>query len=82
MAYAFNEEGITAVSLSGKDDYNKRSKAFTELQSDDCELEMITCVDILNEGVDIPAVNMVLFLRPIFNYFLAAVRKRIKKIRW
>lgn len=64
MAYAFNEEGITAVSLSGKDDYNKRSKAFTELQSDDCELEMITCVDILNEGVDIPAVNMVLFLRP------------------
>ena len=64
MAYAFNLEGINAVSLTGKSDYAKRSKAFNELQSDDCDLEIICCVDILNEGVDIPQVNMVLFLRP------------------
>lgn len=64
MAFAFNMEGISAVSLSGKSDYNKRSRAFTELQDDNSELSIICCVDILNEGVDIPAVNMVLFLRP------------------
>ena len=64
MAYAFNLAGISAVSLTGKSDYAKRSKAFNELQSDDCDLEIICCVDILNEGVDIPQVNMVLFLRP------------------
>lgn len=30
----------------------------------DAELEILFTVDILNEGVDIPGVNMVLFLRP------------------
>ena len=64
MAFAFSLEGISAVSLSGKSDYNKRSKAFAELQDDKSDLSIICCVDILNEGVDIPAVNMVLFLRP------------------
>ena len=34
------------------------------MQSDDKELEILFAVDILNEGVDIPGVNMVLFLRP------------------
>ena len=64
MADAFNIEGLTAISLNGKSDYLKRSKAFSDLQNDESNLEIICCVDILNEGVDIPAVNMVLFLRP------------------
>ena len=34
------------------------------MQSDNKELEILFAVDILNEGVDIPGVNMVLFLRP------------------
>ena len=35
-----------------------------DLQDDNKELEILFAVDILNEGVDIPGVNMVLFLRP------------------
>ena len=51
--------------LTGKNDTGERIKAFEDLQSDaEGTLEILCTVDILNEGVDIPGVNMVLFLRP------------------
>lgn len=50
--------------LTGKNDIGERVKAYNALQNDDAELEILFTVDILNEGVDIPGVNMVLFLRP------------------
>jgi superfamily II DNA or RNA helicase len=52
------------ASLSGKNKTGERIRAYNDLQSDDKELEILFAVDILNEGVDIPGVNMVLFLRP------------------
>lgn len=64
MANLFAEEGYTSLSLTGKDNTGDRIKAFKDLQDEDNPLEIITTVDILNEGVDIPKVNMVLFLRP------------------
>ncbi len=64
MAEGFNEMGYNAISLTGKNDLGVRIKAFNDLQDDHNELEIICAVDILNEGVDIPEVNMVLFLRP------------------
>lgn len=50
--------------LTGKNTVGERIRAYKELQDDDDELEILFTVDILNEGVDIPGVNMVLFLRP------------------
>ena len=50
--------------LSGKNKTGERIRAYNDLQSDNRELEILFAVDILNEGVDIPGVNMVLFLRP------------------
>lgn len=50
--------------LTGKHKPGERIRAFNELQSDSKNLEILFAVDILNEGVDIPGVNMVLFLRP------------------
>ena len=50
--------------LSGKNKTGERIRAYNDLQSDDKDLEILFAVDILNEGVDIPGVNMVLFLRP------------------
>jgi len=64
MADAFIEKGYCAVSLTGGNDTGERIKAFKDLQNEKSSLQIITAVDILNEGVDIPAVNMVLFLRP------------------
>ena len=50
--------------LTGKNSTGERVSAYKDLQGDNAELEILFTVDILNEGVDIPGVNMVLFLRP------------------
>lgn len=50
--------------LSGKNKTGERIRAYNDLQDDNKALEVLFAVDILNEGVDIPGVNMVLFLRP------------------
>ena len=64
MASEFCMLGYDAISLTGGNNLGERVKAFKDLQDDSKSLEIICTVDILNEGVDIPAVNMVLFLRP------------------
>ena len=50
--------------LTGKNSVGERVRAYKDLQDDYADLEILFTVDILNEGVDIPGVNMVLFLRP------------------
>lgn len=64
MAEKLYEEGYHTISLTGVNDTGVRIKAFKDLQDDNNLLKIICTVDILNEGVDIPQVNMVLFLRP------------------
>lgn len=64
MSLEFLNLGYSSVSLTGSNDLGERIKAFHDLQDENNELEIICTVDILNEGVDIPAINMVLFLRP------------------
>ncbi|MBQ5959038.1 MAG: DUF3427 domain-containing protein [Firmicutes bacterium] len=50
--------------LTGRNSVGERVRAYKDLQDDSADLEILFTVDILNEGVDIPGVNMVLFLRP------------------
>lgn len=50
--------------LTGKNSVGERVRAYKDLQDENEDLEILFTVDILNEGVDIPGVNMVLFLRP------------------
>ncbi|MDO5296387.1 MAG: DUF3427 domain-containing protein [bacterium] len=50
--------------LTGNNSVGERIRAYKDLQDDAADLEILFTVDILNEGVDIPGVNMVLFLRP------------------
>ncbi len=64
MAEAFNDMGYHALALTGSTGVGERIRAFKELQDDNSLIDILCTVDILNEGVDIPAVNMVLFLRP------------------
>lgn len=63
MAEELGEYYHTAY-LTGKNSVGERICAYNDLQDDDKSLEILCTVDILNEGVDIPGVNMVLFLRP------------------
>ena len=63
MAQAMEDYYHTCV-LTGKNSVGERVRTYKDLQDDSADLEILFTVDILNEGVDIPAVNMVLFLRP------------------
>ncbi len=65
MAEAFEERGYRSAYLTGSSTVGERIRAYDELQKDEAgTLEILCSVDILNEGVDIPGVNMVVFLRP------------------
>ena len=63
MCEVMGERYKTAY-LTGKNNVGERIRAYNDLQNDNTDLEILFTVDILNEGVDIPGVNMVLFLRP------------------
>ncbi|MBO4495289.1 MAG: DUF3427 domain-containing protein [Clostridiales bacterium] len=58
----FNSHGINSMYLSGDSPDEERWTAKKRLVSG--EIKVIFVVDIYNEGVDIPEVNTVLFLRP------------------
>jgi superfamily II DNA or RNA helicase len=62
MAEHFNARGIPSLCLVGKPSDEDRNTAKRRLVSG--EIRFIFVVDIYNEGVDIPEVNTVLFLRP------------------
>jgi superfamily II DNA or RNA helicase len=64
MASEFNKRGIKSVCLYGEDSSEKRELYINKLENDLDELEFIFTVDIFNEGVDIPSINIVLMLRP------------------
>lgn len=83
MAEEFNNFGYSAIALTGANDLGQRVKAFNDLQDDNCELEIICTVDILNEGVDIPSINMVLFLRPTESstIFLQQLGRGLRKYK-
>lgn len=64
MSREFNKRGIESVCLSGADSSSKREVYIKRLEDEDDLLEVIFTVDIFNEGIDIPSINLVLMLRP------------------
>lgn len=62
MAEAFTRFGIPSVHLSSESTAEERSSVQQKLRTK--EIHFIFVVDLYNEGVDIPEVNTILFLRP------------------
>lgn len=62
MSDTFNGYGIPAIHLTSLSDDIERSSAKKRLVNG--EIRFIFVVDLYNEGVDIPEVNTLLFLRP------------------
>lgn len=62
----FNERGYNTLALTGDNSQEERDEAIQRLEQEETEnrLDYIFTVDIFNEGVDIPAVNQVVMLRP------------------
>ena len=64
MAETMKQYGYETTHLGASNNVTERLNAFKDLQDETKPLEIIFAVDILNEGVDIPGINMVLFIRP------------------
>ncbi|TVP95522.1 MAG: DUF3427 domain-containing protein [Acholeplasmatales bacterium] len=85
MADSFNAFGFPARALTGQDDDATRMATIARLQDLSDPLECVFTVDIFNEGVDIPAINLVMMLRPtqspiIFTQQLGrGLRKHVDK---
>ncbi|WOF16789.1 NgoFVII family restriction endonuclease [Methanoplanus sp. FWC-SCC4] len=62
MADSFNSLGIMSACLHSKSPKDERNSVQKKLVSK--EIHFIFVVDLYNEGVDIPEINTVLFLRP------------------
>lgn len=62
MSDFFNEHGIPSIYLVSETGDEERSTAKQRLEKG--KIRFIFIVDIYNEGVDIPEVNTILFLRP------------------
>lgn len=66
LSQKFNERGFNTIALSGKDSQETRTNAIHKLEQNERSkgLDYIFTVDIMNEGIDIPAINQIIMLRP------------------
>jgi superfamily II DNA or RNA helicase/HKD family nuclease len=62
VALRFNEAGLGSVAVSQRTPEGERADALLRLQAG--ELRAVFSVDLFNEGVDVPDVDTILFLRP------------------
>ncbi|MEP7332946.1 MAG: DUF3427 domain-containing protein [Terracoccus sp.] len=62
MTQVFNDAGIRSVTVLGDTASGDRDAAVRDLR--DGAVQVVFTVDVFNEGVDVPAINTVLFLRP------------------
>jgi superfamily II DNA or RNA helicase len=62
MTRFFNEHGLPAIALTADSSESERIEAQSKLRAR--EVNFIFVVDLYNEGVDIPEVDTLLFLRP------------------
>ena len=62
MSDYFNQHGIPSMFLTGNSPDDERKQASRDIVTG--KMRFIFVVDIYNEGVDIPEINTVLFLRP------------------
>lgn len=62
MAREFTRRGLPAVAVSADTSGEEREAALRDLR--DRRVNVVFCVDLFNEGIDVPEVDTVLFLRP------------------
>jgi superfamily II DNA or RNA helicase/HKD family nuclease len=81
MARAFNKIGIPSVAVSGETDSSDRVHALQDLEAG--RINLVFSVDLFNEGIDVPAVDTLLLLRPTESatLFLQQLGRGLRKHR-
>jgi len=64
MADKFNQRGFVSEAVTGETKPEERQKIYARFTDPDDPLEWLFVADVLNEGIDIPEINSILFLRP------------------
>ena len=66
LSQKFNQQGFNTIALCGKDTQDIRQEALEKLAQEHRQngLDYIFTVDIFNEGIDLPAINQIIMLRP------------------
>lgn len=62
MAEQFNQRGVTSAVIIGETETDERTKLLNEFRAG--QIRFLFTRDVLSEGLDVPEVNTVLFLRP------------------
>lgn len=80
LANYFIEQGIQAISLTSETVDITRAEAIRKLEAR--EIDVIFTVDLFNEGVDIPTVDTLLFVRPTESLvvFTQQIGRGLRKI--
>ncbi|MFV8752825.1 DUF3427 domain-containing protein [Nannocystaceae bacterium ST9] len=81
MAEQFTKREIPAVAVVGSDESSERAAALSDLRAG--RVRVLFCVDVFNEGVDLPEVDTLLFLRPTESatLFLQQLGRGLRKHR-
>jgi superfamily II DNA or RNA helicase len=82
MSAEFNKRGYVTECLTGEDSVEYRQAIIRRLEDPQDDLTMIFTVNIFNEGIDIPKVNLMLFLRPTESstIFIQQLGRGLRKI--
>jgi superfamily II DNA or RNA helicase/predicted house-cleaning noncanonical NTP pyrophosphatase (MazG superfamily)/HKD family nuclease len=74
------DHGLPSLALVGTSSEQEREAAMRRLEDEQDPLNILCCVDIFNEGVDIPKLSHVLFLRPTqsFTIFLQQLGRGLR----
>ncbi len=77
------EHDFEALALVGDSSQGQREEAVARLEDEKDPLKVICCVDIFNEGTDIPKLSHVLLLRPTqsFTVFLQQLGRGLRKVQ-
>lgn len=81
MARKFNAAGIASEAVLGTTDSEARDRALKKLQAG--AIQCLFAVDIFNEGLDVPQIDTVLFLRPTESalIFLQQLGRGLRRTR-
>jgi hypothetical protein len=81
MARTFREAGVPALAISGSTAAAQRAQALQDLR--DRRVNALFAADLFNEGLDLPSVDTVLFLRPTESatLFLQQLGRGLRRTR-
>ena len=81
MKEEFTNKGYKSAVITANTSSNDRVKILEKFKNK--KIEILCVVDILNEGIDIPTINLLLFLRPTMSstIFIQQIGRRLRKAK-